>query len=101
MSQDESKEKYGDSVMVDAPEYPYGLCLNLDEEALSKLGMPALPHVGQKMMITARVEVTSVSQSDSKGGNKHQSVSLQITDMELGADKGGQDPEQALYGQGG
>lgn len=101
MSQEEAQEQYGSSPMMDAPEYPYGLTITLDEEALAKLGMPALPQVGQKMMITARVEVKSVSQYDSQGGEKEQTVCLQITDMEMSADRGGQEPEQALYGQGG
>lgn len=101
MSAEEAKEQYGSSPVQDAPEYPYGLSIDLDEEALAKLGMPALPQVGQKMMITARVEVRSVSQFDSQGGDKEQRVCLQITDMELGADKAQAEPEQVLYGQGG
>lgn len=101
MSQEEAQEQYGSNAMMDAPDYPYGLTITLDEEALAKLGMPALPQVGQKMMIQARVEVRSVSQYDSKGGEKEQSVCLQITDMEMSADRAASDPEQALYGQGG
>lgn len=101
MSAEEAQEQYGNSPVSDAPEYPYGLSISLDEEALAKLGMPALPQVGQKMMITARVEVTMVSQRDSQGGEKEQNVSLQITDMELAADKPESNPGQALYGNGG
>jgi hypothetical protein len=100
MSQEEAKEQYGASIAADAPKYPYGLCLRLDEEALSKLGMAALPKVGQTMMITARVSVQSVSERESMEGEKEQDVSLQITDMELAADKPAGSPEKALYGEG-
>lgn len=101
LSAEEAQEQYGSSPVSDAPEYPYGLSITLDEEGLAKLGMPALPQVGQKMMITARVEVQSVRQYDTKGGEKEQSVTLQITDMEMGPDKPDTSPQSALYGSGG
>lgn len=100
MSSEEAQEQYGGSMACDAPEYPYGLCINLDEEGLAKLGMPALPSVDQTMMITARVKVVSVSSRDSSGGDKEQNVSLQITDMEIGPDQPAKDPGQSLYGDG-
>lgn len=100
MSPEEASEQYGSSISSDAPEYPYGLCLNLDEEGIAKLGMPALPQVDQTMIITARVKVTSVSSRDTSGGDKEQSVSLQITDMEIGPDRETKTAEQTLYGSG-
>lgn len=97
MSEQEVQEGYGMPNTADAPQYPYGLELRLDEEGLTKLGMPALPQVGQKMMITCRVEVNSVSQNESQEGGKRQNVCLQITDMEVGPDKPESQPGESLY----
>ena len=72
---DETKES-------DALEYPYGLRVGLDSESLDKLNMTELPAVGTTMTLTAKVEVVSVSQYES-GGGEDRDVSLQITDMEL------------------
>lgn len=101
MSPEEAQEQYGSSPVSEAPQYPYGLQIQLDEEALAKLGLPVLPQVGEKMIITARVEVTSVSQYENQMSGKEKNVSLQITDMELGADKEDQSAENAIYGSQG
>lgn len=97
MSPEEAREQYGSSIASDAPEYPYGLSITLDEEAIAKLGFPALPQVDQTMMITARVKVQRVSSVDTSGGEKEQSLCLQITDMEVGADRQETNYESALY----
>ena len=81
----EANEKY------DRPAYPCGLCVSLDDDALSKLGIKVLPKVGSVLMLEAKVEVSSVSSYDSQGGGKSRSVSLQITDLGIGA--GGEDSE--------
>lgn len=81
MTPKEAKEQY-EPKSLDSPQYPYGLCLNLDNDSLEKLGIP-IPAVGQELSLTAKVEVTSVSQYDSKNGHKNSSISLQITDMAL------------------
>lgn len=65
-----------------APEYPYGLTICLDDEAIKKLGIKELPDVGQPMMLEAKVLVCSKSQYENQGG-ADTSLSLQITDMEL------------------
>ncbi len=98
LSPEESQEQYGVSAVSNAPEYPYGLTITLDEEAIEKLSLMALPQVGQTMMLMARVKVVSVSQRDTEQDGKDRSVSLQITDMELGADKKETDHSSALYG---
>lgn len=68
---------------IEPPEYPCGLCITLNEDSISKLGLSDLPGIGEKINIKAMCEVTSVSQYDSKGGKKERTLSLQITDMEV------------------
>jgi len=77
----EREKRYTDTVAVDAPIYQWGLGLNLDNEALDKLGI-ALPKVGTTLMLVAKVAVTSVSAHESDSDTTR-SVSLQITDMAL------------------
>jgi hypothetical protein len=64
-------------------EYPYGLCLCLDDEALQKLGITTLPEVGKEMTLTARVVVKTTMERSEADGEKCRSVELQITDMAL------------------
>lgn len=76
------------------PAYPYGLQILLCDDVLEKLGME-LPTVGGTVTFTAVAKVVSVSQyeeakadadTDDKGGSSvDRSVSLQITDMDMGA----------------
>lgn len=100
MKMDKSEaEAHMPTAVADSPEYPYGLRLELTEEAIGKLGLNSLPKVGSKMAINARVEVSSASQYDSKEGGKRRSISLQITDLGLGPDVEAKNPEEALYGK--
>lgn len=96
LTAEEAKEENSCMSTDDAPAYPYGLCLNLDDEVLAKLGITTLPAVGSKMMLQATVEVTANSQYENQDG-KDISISLQITDMDLSGDHG---PSAAtvLYG---
>lgn len=86
MSREEAKEISQPS-MMDAPEYPYGLCLDLDDDALEKLGITVLPKVGTEMLINAKVVVKSVSSYDTQGGEAEARVSLQVTDMEIASNQ--------------
>lgn len=60
-------------------DYPYGLCISLDNDTLGKLGVE-LPPVGTEVMITAKaiVRSTSVRQDDEE---TYRRAELQITDM--------------------
>lgn len=79
----EREKKYAEStVAADAPMYPWGLQLHLDDETLDKLGITKLPEVGKSYTLTAKCDVTSVSENDS-GDGPRRSVSLQITDLSL------------------
>jgi hypothetical protein len=100
MEPKESQDQYGMSAVSDSPAYPYGLEIRLDSESIKKLDLKSLPQVGSNLMVTARVEVTSVSSNDSKEGGKNHCVSLQITDMELGAEKEESSTAKDLYGEG-
>ena len=77
----------------------YGLTINLDDAALAKLGIKSPPALGTKMMMTAQVEVCSVTAYKTQKGDEV-NVSLQITDMAL---DGGGGPAMAdrLYGKKG
>lgn len=98
VSPEEAKEEYSDSAMADAPEYPYGLCISLDDEALKKLGISELPQIGQVMSLAARVEVKSASGYKTMKGDIENRVELQITDMQLGSELAHSDPANKLYG---
>lgn len=79
------REPKADSVVseVEAPEYPWGLQVRLDEKAIEKLGID-LPKVGSEQMLIAKVSVVSVSSSAHNGPagkSKHRSIELQITDL--------------------
>lgn len=81
-------------VTADAPRYPWGLALNLDEQSLEKLGVGKLPDVGDEWYIVACCKVTSVSSNEHESG-KYRSVGLQITKMGLEQEKG--DAAGTLY----
>lgn len=66
----------------DPPKYPWGLCIDLNEDSLKKLGIDTMPEVGSTMSIVARADVQSASESQYNGDKeKRMSLSLQITDM--------------------
>lgn len=96
MSAKEAQE-WAEPVAADAPEYPYGLSISLNEEDLAKLGITTPPPVGTRMLLTARVEVCSTSQYQTQGKENEASVGLQITDMELGEASQGSDAASLLY----
>lgn len=84
---EEAKHEYGPtkSEADDAPKYPYGTTLYLNEAVMEKMGMEKLPEVGSEMTLTAKVKVVGVSERECLGGEKCQNADLQITEMELGA----------------
>ena len=79
------KEEMPGEIEKDEPRYPYGLCIRLGKDELEKLGITALPTVGSKMKISAECFVESTSAYETQGSGKDMSLSLQITDMEIGA----------------
>jgi hypothetical protein len=98
MSATERKEYMGETVASEGPEYPYGLCLRLDDDALEKLGLTELPAVGTEVMVMAKAVVKSTSAYARNGGENHRDVELQVTDMELGPVASASSAADALYG---
>lgn len=83
----------------EGPKYPWGLELRLSNEEMEKLGMSELPDVGEKRMIMARVEVSSIDAHEHQGDDeRHQTVGLQITDMAIGPDEPTKSTAERLYG---
>ena len=83
----------------DGPLYPYGLTVQLDDESLEKLELEPLPKVGTVLTLVARVEVTAVASNQGADKEKHQSVSLQITDLCLEPESARKAVEDALYSE--
>ncbi len=71
------------SPVGDQPDYPYGLRLSLDEDALDKLGIE-LPDVGDAFFVVAVATVQSVSEHQSED-RASQNVELQIEQLSLDA----------------
>lgn len=77
-------EKAEEMAMPEEPDYPYGLRLSLDEDALGKLGI-TLPAVGDSFFVVAVAKVRSVSEHESED-RKTQHVDLQIEQLSLDAE---------------
>lgn len=89
----EAAKEYATPAGGDAPAYPYGLLVTLNDESLKKLGLSTPPAVGTKMRMTALVDVTSASANATQEGTEMR-AELQITDMELSG--GGDSPAAQL-----
>lgn len=104
----EREERYAatEPAKLDLPVYPYGLRVNLDEEALEKLDLSSLPEVGSSLTLVARVDVTDCSVHEHEQGgkkHKHKTLGLQITDLALKGDSEGVDDDKLagkLYAEG-
>lgn len=80
----------------EGPNYPYGLCLRLDNSSLEKLGMDSLPKVGAKMKVMAMGVITSVSSHESKNRDDR-NVEIQI--QQLGVEDEDDDSEDKPLGE--
>ena len=73
---------------VDSPEYPWGLELNLEDDALGSLDVTAKNfQIGNEITIQAKARVDRISSNKSRTGRNRDSVGLQITDMGLDGSK--------------
>ena len=84
---------------ADAPKYPWGTSLDLDDDTLTKLGITKLPDVGEELALTAVVKVTRISANEDQGGTR-QCLGLQITSMELNIPSQVIAPANKLYRNG-
>lgn len=66
----------------DGPKYPYGLSLYLTDDVMKKLGMP-MPSIGASVNVQAVANVTSLSANQEIDGEVCQTVSLQITQLDI------------------
>lgn len=97
---DKRKEKYSPSIAgsYDGPEYPYGLTLRLENDALDKLDLDDLPPVGKSVQLVCVCEVTSVSQSSTstRGADKDTRRSLELQIKKIALDLEGGDVKDAV-----
>lgn len=90
LTAEEAKAEYGDCAPCstggdsddNAPKYPWGLSLCMDETVLAKLGIGLMP-VGTEFVLTAKVTVTGTSSRDRLKGKPSQDMDLQITSLDL------------------
>lgn len=82
MSKEEEGEHEGMEMEPEPPEYPYGLCLHLEQEQLDKLSFSP-SGTGQVVRVTALAKVVTVEQREDEEYGATKSVRLQITDMEV------------------
>lgn len=61
LTRSEQREMIEPADIGDAPEFPFGLRLHLDEDELQKLGID-LPEIGESFVVVGIGTVTSVSQ---------------------------------------
>lgn len=76
-------------VAVDQEEYPYGLCIRLNNDQLNKLGIFDQMDVDMGVTITAIGTVKSKEKSEMQGGKSDKSLSIQIKQI-------GIEPEKSL-----
>lgn len=69
----------------DLPKFPWGLCVDLSDESLAKLGITELPAAGSEMMLAAMCQVETTGQSERIGEGREIRMTLQITAMALSA----------------
>lgn len=85
--------------MPSKPEYPWGLCLRLNEETIAKLGLDKLPEVGKQVSIQAVGEVVSVSMNQYADQKQNRCLELQVTELGVGPyEEPKMDAGAALYG---
>ena len=75
------------AVESDAPEYPWGLEIRLESEALKKLEVDLKDYaIGDEVMVYAKCTVKELRQSERHGGGDSKTMELQITEMCMGED---------------
>lgn len=65
-----------------APEYPYGTKLTVEDDHVHKLGMDDAM-VGEEVMVTGKGKVVACRKNDMEGGKGKKSVEVQMTEMKM------------------
>lgn len=104
ISDSEKKEQSQTSILYDTASYPYGMKLHVDPETYKKLGLSEVPDLGEKMIIIAHVEVSSLSKAPGKGDEVMVDMCLQVTDIdiktaEIEEEEEQKDPASVMYGE--
>lgn len=96
-----AKEKKEEKTLLatsEPEEFPFGLSIHIEDDELNKLGFSESPEVGAEMLLTAKVKVTSMSESKHMMDNEeNRSISLQITDMGLESATARKSTEDVLF----
>ena len=80
-------------------DYPYGLCVHLDHDAIEKLGLTDVDmDAADPVMIVAEGIITEDS-IRLAGGKKRRSINIQIRKLSLTQEKPQDSAEQVLYGK--
>jgi hypothetical protein len=77
------------------PRYPYGLQIDLDDEALKKLGFTSLPDVGDEFIVVGVGPVTSVHEREDEDGTDRR-FQIQLQKLEVGPAVAGAATDTAL-----
>lgn len=90
---EEAKEETYEAEENEAPKYPWGLTLCLNDDMLEKLGIDKM-EVGTMVTVMARAKVTGYSERELQDETEKY-LDLQLTD--LGIDSGSTMPTEAMY----
>lgn len=93
---EEMKEESAPSALAEAPAYPYGLRVTLNDDSLEKLGIMTLPAIGKRMMMTCIVEVRNTGAYKTSDGAES-NMELQIVGLSLDAAPTEGDAASKLY----
>ena len=63
------------------PKYPWGLCINLEDDQLEKLNLDDECEVGDMIHLCVMAKVTSCSSNETEGGKSRKRIELQITQI--------------------
>lgn len=102
MSELEKKEDSQVSVLMDTPDYPYGLELQVEADLFRKLNITEAPEIGEEYTMLAKVKVSSVRAEKTALGQGF-CASLQIVEMDLKEIEEPNEMEDAaekIYGKG-
>ena len=98
LDKSEQKRLAEPTVAAEAPEYPYGLEIQLQEDSIEKLGIKNLPKPGDKFRLYSEVVTVDVGSNANVSGKKRAHLTLQITAMVLAPAKDDKSASDALYG---